>query len=141
MQESITPLQTALQRHSLQSLARGARDALLERPAFERGLHILWLLGPFILLIERSPADIWLTFLALAFLVRAVMRREGEFLKIFWVRAAFVFWAVCLFSAAFSTAPGYALGEAAGWIRFPLFAMASAFWRKPQLPLVPMVCF
>lgn len=128
MQENITLLQTVPQRHSLQSLARGTRDALLELSPFERGLHIFWLLGPFILLIERSPADIWLTFLGLAFIVRAVMRRECRFLKIFWVRAAFVFWAVCLISAAISADPGYALGEAAGWIRFPLFAMATAFW-------------
>ena len=79
MPESITPLQTALQRHSLQSLARGARDALLERPALERGLHILWLLGPFILLIESAPADIWLTVLSLAFVACVNSRRESGF--------------------------------------------------------------
>ena len=95
---------------------------------FERSLHILWLLGPFILLIERSPADVWLTVLALTFAARAIIYREGEFLGIFWVRAAFVFWAMCLLSAAFSTDPVYALGEATGWIRFPLFAMATTFW-------------
>jgi O-antigen ligase len=116
------------QRYSPRSLARGAKEALVELSPLERGLHIFWLLGPFILLIERSPADIWLTFLALAFVVRAVIRREGGFLKIFWVRAAFVFWTVCLISAAVSADPTYALGEAVGWMRFPLFAMATTFW-------------
>ena len=29
--------------------------------------HIFWLLGPFILLIERSPADLWLSLIALIF--------------------------------------------------------------------------
>jgi O-antigen ligase len=120
--------QPAPQRYSFRSLACGAKEALVELSPFERALHIFWLFGPFILLIERSPADIWLTFLALAFVVRAIMRREGDFLRIFWVRAAFVFWAVCLLSAALSKDPAHALGEAAGWIRFPLFAMASAFW-------------
>ena len=107
---------------------QGARDALAEMPAFERGLHIFWLFGPFILLIERTPADFWLTILALAFAVRVIVRRDFGFLKIFWVRAAFAFWAVCLISAGASADPFYALGEATVWVRFPLFAMASAFW-------------
>ena len=128
MSKSFTSEQTNTQRYSWYSVVKGAKDALLELSAFERGFHILWLLGPFVLLIERSPADIWLTTLALAFVVRAVMLREGGFLKIFWVRAAFVFWCVCLLSAALSTSPAYALGEAVGWIRFPLFAMATTFW-------------
>jgi len=109
-------------------VVEGAKDALLELPAFERGLHILWVLGSFILLIERSPADVWLTVLSLAFVVRAFIRRDGTFLKNFWVRAAFAFWAVCLISAAVSGDPTYALGEAVGWIKFPLFAMATTFW-------------
>ena len=100
MSNSFTSEQNIPQRYSWHSVIKGAKDALLELTAFERGLHILWLLGPFILLIERSPADIWLTTLALAFVIRAVMRGEGSFLQIFWVRAAFAFWTVCLISAA-----------------------------------------
>ena len=92
-------------RYSWYSSVKNAKDTLLKLPAFEHGLHILWLMGPFILLIEHSPADTWLTFLALTFIVRAMMRRECDFLKIFWVCAAFVFWAACLLSAV-SAAPG-----------------------------------
>ena len=40
-------------------------DALAKMPIFEKGFHIFWLLGPFILLIERTPADMWLSLLAL----------------------------------------------------------------------------
>lgn len=97
-------------------------------PSWERGFFIFWLLGPFILLIERSPADAWLTILAITFAVRAVIKRDGAWLKVFWVKAAFIFWGVCLFSAAISTMPSYALSEAIIWFRFPLFAMATAFW-------------
>lgn len=103
-------------------------ETLNNLPIWERGFHIFWLLGPFILLIERSPADAWLTILAITFAVRAVIKRDGAWLKIFWVKAAFVFWGVCLFSAAISTTPSYALSEAFIWFRFPLFAMATAFW-------------
>ena len=103
-------------------------ERLNNLPTWERCFHIFWLLGPFVLLIERSPADAWLTILAITFAVRAVIKRDGAWLKIFWVKAAFLFWGVCLFSAAISATPSYALSEAFIWFRFPLFAMATAFW-------------
>jgi len=112
----------------LSRLIADAKAALAELPKWELYLHIFWLAGPFILLIERSPADLWLSVLALTFVVRSVVRREGWWLKTFWVRAAFAFWAVCLLAAALSPLPVYSLGEAFAWCRFPLFAMATAFW-------------
>ena len=45
---------------------------LAEMPRASRWFHIFWLLGPLIQLIERSPADAWLTICALTFAVRAV---------------------------------------------------------------------
>ena len=105
-----------------------AKAALAEMPKASRWFHIFWLLGPLILLIERSPADAWLTICALTFVVRAIVRRDSSWLKVFWVRAVFAFWGVCLLSAALSELPAYSLGEAFIWIRFPLFAMASCFW-------------
>ena len=105
-----------------------ARAALAEMPKSSRWFHVFWLTGPLILLIERSPADAWLTICALTFAVRSALRRDGSWLKVFWVRAVFVFWGVCLLSAALSDLPAYSLGEAFIWIRFPLFAMATCFW-------------
>ena len=107
---------------------RDAKDALAPMGRAEKGFHIFWLLGPFILLIERSPADLWLSVLALAFAVRAIATKQGAWLKVFWVRAAFAFWAVTIISALASTDPSYATGEALVWFRFPLFAMATMFW-------------
>ena len=74
----------------------GLGNALAAMPRWEKGFHIFWLLGPFILLIERSPADIWLSILALAFVVRSTIKRDGGWLKVFWVRASFLFLAVCM---------------------------------------------
>ena len=105
-----------------------AKAALAELPKASRWFHVFWLLGPLILLIERSPADAWLTICALSFAVRAILKKDGSWLKVFWVRAVFAFWGVCLLSAALSDLPAYSLGEAFIWIRFPLFAMASCFW-------------
>ena len=45
-----------------------------------------------------------------------------------WVRLAYLFWACCLVSAALSDLPSYSIGETVAWFRFPLFAMAAAFW-------------
>ena len=112
----------------VQRLILDARTALNELPKWEKPFHIFWLLGPFFLLIERSPADAWLSILALSFAVRSLCQRNGAWLAHGWVRAAFIFWFVCLLSASLSSAPTYALSEAICWFRFPLFAMAAVFW-------------
>jgi O-antigen ligase len=113
---------------ALRAIISDARQALSELPVWEKVAHIFWLLGPFILLIERTPADVWVTLLALTFAVRAAIKREGAWLKVFWVRAGFVFWFWCIFAGAVSEFPAYSVGEALVWFRFPLFAMATAFW-------------
>lgn len=105
-----------------------SKIAILELSPADRFLKIFWLLGPFFLLIERTPGDVWLSTLALIFVLRSMIKRDFDFLKWFWVRSAFVFWFVCLVSASLSAVPGYALGEAIAWVRFPLFAMACVFW-------------
>ena len=102
--------------------------ALRSFSIWERAMHVFWLLGPFILLIERSPADFWLSVIALSFASRSIVRREGWWLRVTWVRLAFLFWAACLLSAALSPLSAYSLGETFAWFRFPLFAMAVAFW-------------
>jgi len=117
---------------TIQTIFRGIwtdlGNALVAMPRWEKGFHIFWLLGPFILLIERSPADVWLSILAIAFVVRSIMKRDGGWLKVFWVRASFLFLAVCVVSSALSIIPFYAVSEALAWFRFPLFAMATAYW-------------
>ena len=45
----------------------------------------------------------------------------------FWVKAAFV-WIACMLAAVASPLPIYSLGETFVWFRFPLFAIAVAFW-------------
>ena len=42
---------------SLGAMMQDAKASIDELPKWERGFHIFWLFGPFILLIERSPAD------------------------------------------------------------------------------------
>ena len=79
-------------------------------------------------MVERSPADIWLLVLTIAFLIRSIFKRNGAWLRAFWVKASFLFLAVCMVSSAASVMPSYAFSEGLAWFRFPLFAMATAFW-------------
>ena len=109
-------------------LLRDARDAVNELSRFDRAFTIFWLLGPFILLIERTPADLWLSIIAITFVGRSVVRRDGSWLGSWWVRSCFIFLAVCIVSSFASSMPGYALQESLIWFRFPLFAMATVFW-------------
>jgi O-antigen ligase len=109
-------------------ICTGLVNALAAMSRWERGFHVFWLLGPFILLIERSPADIWLSVLAVTFVVRSIFKRDGAWLRVFWVKACFLFLAICMLSSAMSVMPSYAFSEALTWFRFPLFAMATAFW-------------
>ena len=136
----MSDVQTSLSAMSLIQHARlllsDAGTAFKDLSNWEKPIHVFWLLGPFILLIERSPADIWLSLLAVIFAARALWQRDGSWLRHLWVRAAFMFWAVCLLSAGLSTAPAYALGEAFSWFRFPLFAMAAVFWLGKDKRLV-----
>ena len=113
---------------STKSIITSARTSLHEMSAINRFFHVFWLLGPFVLLIERSPADLWLTILGLAFVVRSIITRDGEWLRVFWVRASFAFWGVCIVTSALSTNPIFSLTEAFIWFRFPLLAFATVFW-------------
>ena len=117
------------------------QTAIAERKPSERFFLILWLLGPFILLIERSPADIWLTSLSLAFVFRTIVYRDASWLKHLWVRAAFAFWGICLLSAVAYQLSANFVSEAFIWFRFPLFAMATAFWLGADKRLLYLMIF
>ena len=123
------------------SLIDSGRTAILERQYFDRFFIIFWLLGPFILLMERSPADIWLTVLSFGFVYRSIKCHDSIWLRHLWVRAAFVFWSVCLLSAMAHTFSLSNLAEAFIWFRFPLFAMATAFWLGADKRLLYLMLF
>lgn len=107
---------------------RDAKTAICQLPAWERGFVVFWLIGPFLLLVERSPADVWISITALTFLIRAVIKKDYRWTKPFWVKSSLVFWLVCIVSGLNSSLPLISTGEAIAWFRFPLFAIASVFW-------------
>jgi len=88
----------------------------------------IWLLGPFILLIERSPADFWLSVISIAFVFKIVFSNNEIVVDGFWAKSTILFLICCLISAACSAVPKHALTESLIWFRFPVFAMATVYW-------------
>ena len=97
-------------------------------PHFDKYIIIMWLLGPFIYLIERSPADAWLSILALIFLIRSLIKNNWEWANQIWFKFAIALWVTGLFSALISSDPYFTFTQGFVWIRFPLYAVAVQTW-------------
>ena len=67
--------------------------------SFENTMTIFWLLGPFIYLIERDPADLWLTLIAIIFLIRCIKNKDWGWTSQIWVKSAIALWLFGLISA------------------------------------------
>ena len=101
---------------------------ILELSFFNKFFIFFWLLGPFIYLIERDPADLWLTLLSAAFLARCYFNKDWNWAKQWWFKIAIYFWLYCLLNAFFSPYLPNSLIESIIWIRFPLYVAAAQAW-------------
>ena len=101
---------------------------LLKLSRFNRFFIFFWLLGPFIYLIERDPADLWLTLLSITFLVRCYILKEWNWARQKWFKVTIVFWIYCVLTAFFTPYIQQSLTESIMWIRFPLYAAAAQVW-------------
>ncbi len=95
---------------------------------FEKSMTFFWLLGPFIYLIERDPADIWLTLIGVIFLIRCIKRKEWGWCSQLWFRSSLALWGFGLFSAITSPDPIFSFQQGFVWIRFPLYVAAAQVW-------------
>ena len=95
---------------------------------FEKIFIILWFSGPFFYLLERDPADIWLTLICISFLFRSFLKKTRGWLNQLWVKITFLFWFWCLISSLLSPDPLFSFQQSFVWIRFPLYAMAIQSW-------------
>ncbi len=94
----------------------------------DKYLTIFWLLGPIIYLIERDPADLWLSFICLIFLFRCYKLKDWRWASQLWFRSATTLWVFGLFSAITSENPYFTFQQGFVWIRFPLYAAAAQVW-------------
>ena len=95
---------------------------------FDKFITIFWLLGPFIYLIERDPADLWLSLIRLVFLIRCIIKRDWNWTNQLWFKSALILWLFGLFSAITSTDPFFTFQQGFVWIRFPLYVAAAQVW-------------
>ena len=96
----------------------------------------LWISGPILLLLERSPGDAWISLIACLFVVRSIKQNDYAWLKKRWVQSVFLFYAVCILSLINSSEPIYSATEGLPWIRFPLFAIAVGHWIAVDIKVV-----
>ena len=66
---------------------------------FDKYMTLFWFLGPFIYLIERDPADLWLTSICFIFLARCIKKKDWSWTSQIWFRSALVLWFFGLFAA------------------------------------------
>ena len=94
----------------------------------DKYMTFFWLLGPFIYLIERDPADLWLTLICIIFLTRCFIKKEWLWIRQFWFRCALALWIFGLLSATTGPDPIFSFQQGFVWIRFPLYAAAAQVW-------------
>jgi len=88
----------------------------------------VWLL-PALLLFSRAIADLTVVLVGLVFLVRSYRQKDWEWLSRRWFQLALVFWAyLLLVNLPASVLPQESLKNVLSFIRWPLFAMALAYW-------------
>ena len=96
--------------------------------SLDKYMTIFWFLGPFIYLIERDPADLWLTLIGLIFLIRCIIRKDWSWSSQLWFKFALALWLFGLISAILGPNPLFSFQQGFVWIRFPLYAAAAQVW-------------
>ncbi len=96
--------------------------------AFDKYMTFFWFLGPFIYLIERDPADLWLTLIGLIFLGRCIKNKDWKWASQLWFKSAIALWLFGLFSAVTSSDPFFTFQQGFVWMRFPVYAAAAQVW-------------
>ncbi|MDA9565435.1 O-antigen ligase family protein, partial [Alphaproteobacteria bacterium] len=94
----------------------------------DKYMTLFWFLGPFIYLIERDPADLWLTIICLFFLIRCIKQKDWQWASQIWFQSALALWLFGLFSAMTSSDPLFTFQQGFVWIRFPLYVAAAQVW-------------
>ena len=92
---------------------------------FDKWMTIFWLIGPFIFLIERDPADLWLSLICIIFIIRCTQQKDWEWVTQLWFRSALALWIFGLFTALISSDPFLVFNKALS-DRFPPYASSSS---------------
>ncbi|MDC1296315.1 O-antigen ligase family protein [Pseudomonadota bacterium] len=95
---------------------------------YDKTITIFWLLGPLIFLIERDPADLWLTLITIFFIIKSYRNKDWSWSKQLWFKLSLILWFISLVSALMSPTPLFSFWQGFVWFRFPLYAAAAQAW-------------
>ncbi|MCV6547752.1 MAG: O-antigen ligase family protein [Cohaesibacter sp.] len=118
-------------------------DAMIKHPWFVAIATLFLLAGPFIAMIGNAASDLWLSLIAVFFLARAFFYKEWQWAKEGWFLLALLFWFWMIIASALSLWPEESFRHALPWIRFPVFAMAFAYFAKysPAIHRATLISF
>ncbi len=107
----------------------------------DKFMTLFWLLGPFIYLIERDPADLWLTLVSLFFIFRCYKKKDWKWVSQTWFKSALALWVLGLISAILNSDSLFTFQQGFVWLRFPLYAAAAQVWlaRDRDIRIVMLV--
>tara|TARA_B100000242_G_C43020294_1_gene474754 strand:+ start:112 stop:1422 length:1311 start_codon:yes stop_codon:yes gene_type:complete len=91
-------------------------------------VFIFWIIGPFIYLIERDPADLWLSSIGLIFIIRCFVKNDWAWIGQWWVIFTILLYISGLMSALLGPYKSFSFYEGLLWIRFPIYAAAAQVW-------------
>ncbi len=97
-------------------------------PKFQKFMTYFWILGPFFYLIERDPADLWLTTISLIFIIRCFLKNNWRWAGQLWFVFAFLLWVTGLLSAILGPYEKFSFFQGLVWIRFPIYVAAAQAW-------------
>ena len=84
---------------------------------------------PFLLIFSRSIADITIVLISSLFLYKSFKEKNWEWVKNKWFIFVLIFWLYCIIINSYlSIAPLESLAYSIFFIRWPLFAIALAYW-------------
>lgn len=95
---------------------------------YDKIMTIFWFSGPFIFLIERDPADLWLTLITIFFVIKCYNNSDWSWAKQVWFKLSILLWVISIISALLSPTPLFSFWQGFSWIRFPLYAAAAQAW-------------
>ena len=103
-------------------------DKIKNLSEFQKIMTYFWILGPLIFLIERDPADLWLTLISVIFLIRCFYKKDWNWAGQLWFVFAFLFWLASMVSGILGPYDKYSFFQGFIWIRFPLYVAAAQVW-------------
>lgn len=104
------------------------QGAALISDRITRACSILLVFFPLTLLMGSAVADIFGILIGLGFLLHSALSRNWEWVHVRWVQVAIALYLYIVLRSFFAESPPMALGRAAPWLRYFLFAGAIAFW-------------